>query len=72
MAKKAHWPNNKGLTKDINGISFYLGIACDLKHGKGWHCQVFDEDFRVGYGFHKTNKFTAVRSALNVLRSGGY
>lgn len=67
MAQKAHWPNNRGLKKRIHGKRFYLGRACDLQNGSGWFCEVFDAKFRMGFGFHKTNKFTAVRNALKAL-----
>lgn len=64
MSQQAYWPNKKGLKKTTGNKDYYLGRACDLFHGVGWHCQVFDEDYNIGYGFHKTNKFTAVKIAL--------
>ena len=73
MSEKAHWPDNKGLRKEMNNKTFYLGRSWDLTNGKGWFCQVHcNRTFNMGFGFHKTNKFTAVRIALKVLRNGGY
>lgn len=73
MAKQACWPNNKGLKKDWDDKTFYLGIACDLTNGKGWHAQIHcNHTFDVGYGFHVTNKMTAIRTALSELKSSGY
>lgn len=73
MAQQAYWPNNKGLKKDWDDKTFYLGIACDLTNGKGWHAQVHcNHTFDVGYGFDQTNKMTAIRSALSELKSSGY
>ncbi len=73
MAEKAYWPNDHGLKKDIGNKTYYLGISWDLTNGKGWFCQVFNNDiFTIGFGFHKTNKFSAVRIAEKVLRNGGY
>jgi len=66
MSNKAYWPNSKGLTKNIRGKNFYLGTGWDIAHGKGWFCQVFGI-IGVGFGFHKKNKFTAVRNALKDL-----
>ena len=55
------------LQKDIHGINIELGKSWDLTHGIGWFCSVMSKAFRLGYGFHKTNKFTAVRLALKDL-----
>lgn len=64
MAKKACWPNSRGQTKEILGNTVYMGKAFDLIHGYGWHCQVFGNRYGVGYGFHKSNRFTAYRIAV--------
>ncbi len=66
MAQKAYWPNSKGLKKTIQTNEIYLGLSWDIKHGVGWFCQVHRLDWSIGFGFHKTNKFTAVREALKI------
>jgi len=72
MSKKASWPNSKGQTKDIGNYHVYLGRSWDLTHGVGWFCQLIYDINKtspkretVFFGFHKTNKFTAYRNALN-------
>lgn len=53
------------LVKKINGFKIYLYKSWDVVHGKGFFCHSINEDFKIGFGFHK-NKLTAVRQALNV------
>lgn len=73
MSKQAYYPNSKGLKKDWDDKTFYLGIACDLTHGKGWHAQVHcNYTFDFGYGFHRSNKITAIRLAISELKSPSY
>lgn len=75
MADKAYWPNSKGLKKVIGGKEIFLGKVFDLTHGKGWFCQVFGGAMLFsgpGFGFHKTNKFTAVRKAIKNFESRDY
>ena len=50
-------------------VTIYLSYGFDLTHGKGWFCQSFAlfNNERFGNGFHKKNKFTAVRQSLNDL-----
>lgn len=63
MSKQANWPNKKGLTKEIHGLTYYLGQGWSLVHGKGWYAQIFNERGNMGGGFHKNNKFRAVTAA---------
>lgn len=49
-----------------NNRTTWLRKTFDLKHGYGWHCQIYNENHEVTYGFSK-NKFTAVRLALKEL-----
>ncbi len=69
MSKKVNWPDKHGQMKEIHGHAYYLGHSCDLINGKGWFCQVYRRDppFKASFGFHKTNKFAAVRSAQQQL-----
>jgi hypothetical protein len=69
MSFKTSWPNSHGQCKKINGITVSLGRAFDLTHGKGWMCQTIDSHWNMGYGFHKTNKFTAVHEAMKTFRT---
>lgn len=41
----------------------WLHKTWDLNKGYGYHVQVYFKNWNIGYGFHKTNKFTAVREA---------
>lgn len=53
------------LVKTINGIECYLYKSFDLTHGYGYFVHSFNNvKFNTGFGFHKTNKFTAIRQAL--------
>lgn len=58
--------SKKCLVKHINGVTIYLYKGWDLKHGKGFFAHSVADDFKIGFGFHKTNKLTAVRESLNV------
>lgn len=49
-----------------NIVTVYLYHGWDLTHGKGWFSHSYFDSFDAGFGFHKTNKLTAVRQALNV------
>jgi len=64
MSERVAWPSKKGMYKEINGFQVYLGYTWDLSHGRGWFCRVISKKFKLTDGFHKTNKFSAVRSAL--------
>ena len=44
----------------------WLRKSWDLKHGFGWFCQVYGNDYKICFGFIK-NKFTAFRLALKEL-----
>lgn len=54
------------LVKKINGIKISLYKSWDIAHGKGFFAHAFADDFKTGFGFHKTNKLTAVREALKL------
>lgn len=43
--------------------TIWLRKGFDLTHGFGWFCQVYNNNYNVGFGYSK-NKFTAVRLAL--------
>lgn len=68
MAQRTNYPGRNSLVKRIGGKKIYLGKTWDLKHGYGWFCQVFNYDFKFGFGFHKTNKFSAVRIAIEDMK----
>lgn len=44
-------------------VKIYLYKGCDLVHGGGWFAHSYSRTL-IGFGFHKTNKLTAVRQAL--------
>ena len=69
MSVKARYFNRKALLKKDpeKGYSIYLIKSFDLYHGYGWFVSVHLNVFDHGFGFHKTNKFTAVRMAFNAL-----
>ena len=67
MSEKTIWPNKQGLKKKIGSDLYYLGTGRDLKRGKGWFCGIYTENLKIGFGFHPTNKFTAVRIAQKSL-----
>ena len=82
MSSRGDYPSKKSLCKNINGTNVHLGITWSILHGKGWYCRVdrppthYDwfwnyEPDRFGFGFHPTNKFTAVREAIRHLNNGG-
>lgn len=82
MSNKGDYPNKKSLYKKINGVNIHLGKGWSLLKGKGWYCRVDREpthydwfwDYEpgvFGFGFHPTNKFTAVRKAIRYLDNGG-
>lgn len=55
----------KGISKVIGYNKIYLHKTWDLRHGYGYHSQVIDYKYHyIGDGFHKHNKFTAVRLAI--------
>lgn len=57
--------SKKCLTKTRNGTTIYLFKSWDLTHGKGYFCVAFYKEYRLeGFGFHRSNKFTAYREAL--------
>ena len=70
MAEKTKWCSSKSLSKKINYknnvVKIYLHRSWDVKHGYGWFSHSYFESFKVGFGFHQTNKFTAVRQSLNI------
>ena len=47
-----------------NIITVYLYHGWDLYHGKGWFVHSYFDTFDTGFGFHKTNRFTAVRQSF--------
>lgn len=57
--------SHKCLVKKINGVKIYLYKSWSLVHGFGYYCFSLGEGFKIGFGFHKTNKFSAVRQSLN-------
>lgn len=68
MSKQTNFPFKMSLKKQIGSVEFFLGKGWDLSHGKGYFCHAYHDDFRIGFGFHKTNKFIAVRIALRDLK----
>lgn len=64
MSEKAKHGNNKCLKTKIGQIEIYLFKGFDLAHGKGWFVRSYHDNFKTGFGFHKSNKLTAVRQAL--------
>lgn len=56
--------SNNCLVKEIGGVKIYLYKSWDLVHGKGWFAHSVFFDFTVGFGFHRSNKFSAVREAM--------
>jgi len=82
MSSRGDYPNRKGLCKNIDGLNIHLGTGWSILNGKGWYCRVDKiptkhewfcsyEPEPLGFGFHPTNKFTAVRKAIQHLKNGG-
>lgn len=73
MAEKTKWGGSKCLRKKINyrnnTVKIYLYRSWDVKHGYGWFSHSVFDSFEVGFGFHKTNKLTAVRQSLNIKKN---
>jgi len=67
MSEQVDWPNKQGLEKKIGNNTIHLGKSYSLVYGKGWYCRIITPGYRMGFGFHKKNKFTAYREALNNL-----
>lgn len=72
MAEKVSYPNKGSLRKQIGIHKTYLTKSWSLTTGYGWFCQIYRDDFKVGNGFHKRNKFSAVRKALLELSMQSY
>jgi hypothetical protein len=53
--------------KKIGSDGYWLRKTWDLSRGYGWHVQIYDRNHEIGYGFHKTNKFTAIKIARTEL-----
>lgn len=67
QSKRTGWPHSKSIQKDIGGLNYQMGYACDLVHGRCWMVRVWDYKLLMfGSGFSK-NKFTATRMALKEL-----
>lgn len=66
MSEKTKHGYDKCLKKKIGNVTLYLHKGWDLVHGNGWFAHSYHDDFKKGFGFHKKNKITAVRMALNV------
>lgn len=64
MAIKTKHGYDKCLKSKIGNITIYLFKSFDLIHGYGWFVHSYQDDFKIGFGFHKTNKLTAVRQSL--------
>lgn len=66
MAKRVKHGGSNALYKNIDhAFDCYLYKSCDLAHGIGWFCHVYNNlDNTVHFGFSKHSKFTAVRQAL--------
>jgi len=68
MAQKSKYAGTKCLRSTIKHdghfITLYMYRGCDLVHGRGWFVHSYFDTFYVGIGFHKTNRFTAVRQSL--------
>ena len=60
MSQKTRYAGiSKCVKKVIQGKTIYLYKSWDLMHGYGWFAHSYF-NCCVGFGFHKTNKFTAV------------
>ena len=64
MSKIVNYPNKKSLRKKIDVYDIYLTRVCEIGRGKTWFCQLYRDDMEIGNGYHKTNKFSAVRNAI--------
>lgn len=64
MAEKTDYCGSKALKGTIGNITIYLYRTWDIVHGKGWFVRSVNENLKLGFGFHKHNRFTAVREAL--------
>lgn len=63
---------DKALKKEIDNCTVYLYKACDLTHGIGWYCHVYDLNSRFfGFGF-SSNRFTAFRNAFSDANKNRY
>ena len=60
-------------TKDIGNYEIVLMKSWDMENGKGWFVWIYpnwnlkNPITSIGVGFHKKNKFTAVRNAIRDL-----
>lgn len=52
------------LVKKIGYYTIYLYKSWDVVHGIGYFSHSITNDFKAGFGFHKTNKFAAIRQSL--------
>lgn len=61
MAQKS----SHGLVIYRGKYKIYLNKSFDFTQGNGWFSHVYgDDSYEIGFGFHKNNKFTAVRKAI--------
>jgi hypothetical protein len=58
--------SKKCLVKQIGNWKVYLYKSFDLKHGYGYFVHSYHNNYSIGFGFHKTNKLTAVRQSFYV------
>jgi hypothetical protein len=58
--------SKKCLVKIIGGTKIYLYKSFDLRHGYGYFAVSNLLDYKIGFGFHKTNKLTAIRQSFNI------
>lgn len=56
--------SKKCLIKYINRDKVYLYKSFSIMQGYGWFCHIYHDNRSIGFGFHKTNKFSAVRQGL--------
>jgi len=66
MSEKTKHGHSKCLRKRIGNSTVYLYKGWDLANGHGWFAHCYN-DYSVGFGFHHTNKLTAVKQSLNKL-----
>ena len=65
MSIKTKYAGSKCLQSQIGVVTVYLFKGWDLTHGIGWFTKAYSRtNNKIGFGFHKTNKFTSVRQAL--------
>lgn len=57
----------KGLNKKIGDKHFFICKSFDILHGFGYFVHVYDDCSFIGFGYHSSNKFTAIKNSLRNL-----